>query len=44
MRKDGTELWVSLTRTVLHDSQGRVVGSTATLRDVTEQRRTEEEL
>jgi PAS domain S-box-containing protein len=44
VRKDGRELWVSLTRTVLHDSQGRVVGSTATLRDVTEQRRTEEEL
>jgi PAS domain S-box-containing protein len=44
VRKDGTELWVSLTRTVLHDSQGRVVGSTATIRDVTEQRRTEEEL
>ena len=44
IRKDGTQLWVSLTRTVLHDSQGCVVGSTATIRDITEQRRNEEEL
>jgi len=44
VRKDGVELWVSLTRTLLHDSQGAVIGSTATLRDITEQKRVEDEL
>lgn len=44
IRKDGVELWCSMSRTPLHDSQGRVVGSTAILRDITEQRRTEIEL
>ncbi len=44
LRKDGVELWVSSSRAVLHDSQGKPVGSTATIRDITEQRRTEEEL
>ncbi|MCC6672416.1 MAG: PAS domain S-box protein [Planctomycetes bacterium] len=44
VRKDGTELWVSLGRAVLYDSAGHVVGTTATIRDITEQRRTEQEL
>ncbi len=44
LRKDGQELWVSLHRAVLHDSAGQVVGSSATLRDISRLRRTEEEL
>ena len=44
VRKDGVERWCHVTRTPLHDAQGRVVGSTAILRDVTDQRRTEAEL
>jgi two-component system, sporulation sensor kinase E len=44
VRKDGEVRWVSLTRSVLHDSQGAVIGSTAVFRDITDQRRTEEEL
>jgi PAS domain S-box-containing protein len=44
VRKDGAERWVSMTRSVLHDSAGQPIGSTAVLRDITEQRRTEEEL
>jgi PAS domain S-box-containing protein len=44
VRKDGEERWVSLTRSELHDSQGAVIGSTAVFRDITDQRRTEEEL
>ncbi|MFM7295716.1 MAG: two-component system sensor histidine kinase NtrB, partial [Planctomycetota bacterium] len=44
VRKDGIERWCHVTRTPLHDAQGRVVGSTAILRDVTDLRRTEAEL
>lgn len=44
VRKDGSERWVSLTRSVLHDTGDRVIGSTAVFRDVTEERRTQEEL
>lgn len=44
VRKDGAERWVSLTRSVLHDGSGKAIGSTAVIRDITEQRRTEEEL
>jgi two-component system sensor histidine kinase AtoS len=44
VRKDGRQLWVSLTRTVLHDDQGRAIGAVATLRDITEQRSKESEL
>ncbi|MFO1053102.1 MAG: PAS domain S-box protein [Planctomycetota bacterium] len=44
VRKDGVELWVSLNRAILHDSNGRAVGSMATLRDITRQRQTETEL
>jgi signal transduction histidine kinase len=44
LRKDGHSLWMSLTRTVLHDRQGAEIGVIATLRDVSEQRAHEEEL
>ena len=44
MTKSGRELWVSLGRALLHDSNGNVVGSTATIRDITDQRQTEMEL
>jgi PAS domain S-box-containing protein len=44
VRKDGTELWVSVTRTVLHDSHGRAIGSTAIIRDVSDLHEKEEEL
>jgi PAS domain S-box-containing protein len=44
VRKDADVRWVSLTRSELHDSQGAVIGSTAVFRDITDQRRTEEEL
>jgi PAS domain S-box-containing protein len=44
VRKDGVELWISLTRTLLHDHAGRAVGSTAILRDITAQRRAEADL
>ena len=44
VRRDGTELSVSLTRMVLRDSRGSAIGSTAVIRDITEQKRTEEEL
>jgi PAS domain S-box-containing protein len=44
VRKDGKELTVSLSRAILRDSAGHSIGSTATIRDITDQRRTEEEL
>ena len=44
VRKGGVERWRHVTHTPLHDAQGRVVGSTAILRDVADQRRTETEL
>jgi PAS domain S-box-containing protein len=44
VRKDGGERWVSLTRSVLHDTTGLVIGSTAVFRDVTEERRIQDEL
>ena len=44
LRKDGRQLWVSLTRTVLHDERGEPIGAVASLRDVTEQRNQESEL
>lgn len=42
--KEGRELRVSMTRTILQDRRGNVIGSTAIIRDITEQLRTEEEL
>jgi PAS domain S-box-containing protein len=44
VRKDGGERWVSLTRSRLHDTSGKVIGSTAVFRDITEERRIHEEL
>jgi PAS domain S-box-containing protein len=44
VRKDGGERWVSLTRSVLHDTRGGVIGSTAVFRDITDERRIQEEL
>jgi PAS domain S-box-containing protein len=44
VRKDGVERWCSVTRSPLRDAHGQVVGSTAILKDITEQRRTEAEL
>ena len=43
LRKDSRELWVSLTRTALHDYRGEPIGAVAILRDITEQRAREEE-
>lgn len=44
LRKDGCCLWVSLTRTVLHNRAGAEIGAVVTLRDVTQQRISEGEL
>ena len=44
IRKDGTERWVSLTRSLLRDVSGKVVGSSAVFRDITEERRIRGEL
>ncbi|MCA9001526.1 MAG: PAS domain S-box protein, partial [Planctomycetes bacterium] len=43
-RKDGSQVWVSLTRTVVHDEQGQSVGAIAILRDVSQQKSGEVEL
>jgi PAS domain S-box-containing protein len=42
--RDGRTLTVELTRTLLYDEQGRVIGSTSTLRDVTERERAQNEI
>ncbi len=44
LRRDGCCLWVSLTRTVLHNRAGEEIGAVVTLRDVTQQRISEDEL
>jgi len=44
VRKDGSTIWVSLTRTVSHDHLGREVGVVATMRDITAHRDREQEL
>ena len=44
LRKDGCCLWVSLTRTVLHNRAGEEIGAVVTMRDVTQQRDSESEL
>jgi PAS domain S-box-containing protein len=41
-RKDGTELYVSLTISPIVDSQGRVVGASKISRDITERKRAQE--
>jgi PAS domain S-box-containing protein len=43
-KKDGTKIQVLITAVFLYDADGIVIGSQGTLRDVTEQRRVEEEL
>jgi PAS domain S-box-containing protein len=44
LAKDGRRITVSLTRTVMRDSDGKVLGSSAMVRDITEQKRLEEKL
>jgi PAS domain S-box-containing protein len=43
-RKDGTEIYLSLTLSPVKDAAGNIIGVSAIERDVTELRRTEEEL
>jgi PAS domain S-box-containing protein len=44
VRKDGSKLWGELRVKLLRDSDGRVIGTQGTLRDITERKRTEEKL
>ncbi len=44
LSKDGRVVEVDITRTALKDAEGRIVGSSAILRDITERKRLEEEL
>jgi PAS domain S-box-containing protein len=44
LARDGTELHVSLTRTSIYDAQGRYIGASAILRDITERKRLVEQL
>ena len=44
LRKDGTQFWASVVVTALRDPQGRLVGFAQVTRDLTEQRRAEEQL
>lgn len=44
LTKDGRRVLVDLTRTLLRDSQGRAIGSSAILRDITARKRAEEEI
>ena len=44
LHKDGSSRWISLSRAVSRDAQGRELGIVATLRDVTEQRARDREL
>lgn len=44
LRKDGSQLWVSLTRTVVHDEKSQSMGAVAILRDISKQRSGESEL
>ncbi len=44
LRKDGSEVEVSLTRTVLRSRDGRILGSTTVLRDLSERRRLERQM
>ncbi|MBU2551373.1 MAG: PAS domain S-box protein, partial [Proteobacteria bacterium] len=43
-RKDGTELWVLASASPLYDSDGQYAGSLSLITDITERKRTEEEL
>jgi PAS domain S-box-containing protein len=44
LTKDGRRIAVSLTRTVIRDADGKVLGSSAIVRDTTEQKKLEEKL
>ncbi|MGO8991971.1 MAG: sensor histidine kinase [Polyangiaceae bacterium] len=44
LRKDGTEVHVSVTSTPLRDPQGRIVGASKVARDITERRRAQDAL
>ncbi|MDY7230280.1 PAS domain S-box protein [Hyalangium rubrum] len=44
IRKDGTALWTSISTTPIKDEHGDYVGSMATLTDITERRRAEEQV
>lgn len=44
VRKDGSELWVSLQRSVFPDADGAEMGIVVTMRDITQQREREREL
>jgi two-component system sensor histidine kinase AtoS len=44
MGKNGRELWAGVGLALLHDGQGNVVGSTAVIRDVSDQRATDAQL
>ncbi|OGO40190.1 MAG: hypothetical protein A2Z04_08680 [Chloroflexi bacterium RBG_16_57_9] len=44
LTKDGRRVLVDLTRTLLRDSQGRAIGSSAILRDITARKRAEDEI
>ena len=44
VRKDGAVVWVSVNMTVIRDADGKPVRTMATIEDITERRRVEEEL
>jgi len=41
LRKDGTAFWVSMNVQLLHDEQGRIVGTEGVVRDITERKQAE---
>jgi PAS domain S-box-containing protein len=43
VRKDGSRFWASVTITALHDAQGRLLGFSKILHDLTDRKRAEEE-
>jgi len=44
IRKDGRKIYVELTRTIVRDSEGRVLGTSAVVRDITQKREMQEQL
>ncbi len=44
MRKDGQQIWVSLTVSPIKDAEGEIVGAASIARDVTERKRAENEI
>ncbi len=43
-RKDGRRIWLSLTLTILHDAEGRRIGTVGVSKEITERKRMEREL